>query len=133
MTMLGIRTRRSLVYFLQLVLQVTLLQWSMQVAQAVPAAAGAMHECVHAQAAGAPDAKSVVVDPEAKPHGDCCADHMSLDCQYHCAAGGFAFLSQMTAVSTPQTTVDRFAEPGRLPDAVSVGSLYRPPRLFLPV
>ena len=133
MTMLGIRTRRSLVYFLQLVLQVTLLQWSMQVAQAVPAAVGAMHECVHAQAAGAPDAKSVVVDSEAKPHDDCCAGHMSLDCQYHCSAGGFAFLSQMTAVSAPQTAVDRFAEPGRLPDAVSIGSLYRPPRLFFSV
>ncbi len=133
MTMLGIRTRRSLVYFLQLVLQVTLLQWSMQVAQAVPAAAGAMHDCVHALAVGTPGVEPKIVDSDAKPHGDCCAGHMGLDCQYHCSAGGFAFLIPVTAASAPQAAAARFAEPGRLPDAVSVGSLYRPPRLFLPV
>ncbi len=120
------RTRTFIVHLLLVVLQLTLLQWSMQVSAALPAdGVAAVRECETAPA--------VERSAEWKEVGqhECCSAHMELDCQYHCSAGSFAFLHAGNAGLLTGAQPSAMPAAERLPDSTVATSLYRPPRTFI--
>ncbi len=116
------------VHVLLVILQLTLLQWSMQLAQAVPVGSEAFQaDCLaHATAAVQEQTGDSVM-----PADDCCADHMGLGCQYHCSAGAFAFLSVFPVPDQIFPEARDLPSLQSFPNALVVRSLYRPPRHIL--
>ncbi len=117
-------TGKILVHILLLVLQLTLLQWSMQEVLALPNVPGQTHDCLH----------DTGTEPTGSPSlstRHCCPDRMSLDCQYHCSAGGFGFLVSATASLSVSLDRAAFAEPEAHPDILTLRNLFRPPRRLL--
>ncbi len=128
--MKGTRANKPLIHLLLIVLQLTMLQWSMQVVAAVPGDAD-----MHMAACDTPHhgMESGLSDRGGRDQHDCCAGHMSLDCQYHCSAGGFAFLGQAATRLVPPSNSRFPVNFITVPDSVSARTLFRPPRHFLAV
>jgi len=116
----GYRAKPLLTHLLLFLLQITLLQWSMQAVASLPATADTCHAAHAAPETG---------QAQGADH-DCCADHMSLDCQYHCSVGGFAFLGQAAHHPAPSAADFFTLRLITIPDPVSARTLYRPPRQF---
>jgi len=124
------RSGKSLIYLLLIVLQLTLLQGGMQAVAAVPGN-GEVHTVVC-------DTHHDPVDGtqgelHAAEQHDCCTGHMSLDCQYHCSAGGFAFVGQVPISNWPSPVTHFHCIQITVPDPVSARTLFRPPRHVLVV
>ena len=126
----GTRVNKPLIHLLLIVLQLTMLQWSMQVNAAVPGNTETHMAACDASHANAEDGVSALRSGD---RHDCCNGHMSLDCQYHCAAGAFAFVGQAdgTPVPSPDSTFP--VSFTTVPDSVSARTLFRPPRRLLAV
>ncbi len=119
------RTRTFIVHLLLVTLQLTLLQWSMQVAAATAVAQA--RECETAVILpGEPAAASQVVAA-----GECCPDHMSLDCQYHCSAGAFAFVQASANGHMPAPHRSQQTRVASFVDSPLAADLYRPPRTYI--
>ena len=123
--MKGTRANKPLIHLLLIVLQLTMLQWSMQVIAAVPGDAD-----MHMAACDSPHhgVENGLSDRGGRDRHDCCTGHMSLDCQYHCSAGGFAFLGQAAASRVPPVDTSFPVNFITVPDSVSARTLFRPPR-----
>lgn len=120
----GYRAKALLTHLLLFMLQLTLLQWSMQAVGSVLAAADTHAVTCHTDHT-APEAGQA----QGADH-DCCADHMNLDCQYHCTVGGFAFLGQALQQPGPSASDFFSLRLTTIPDPVSARTLFRPPRQF---
>lgn len=114
-----------LVHILLVLLQLTVLQWQMQVAQAMPSAGSEpMADCLMQGHGGTQAGAS----GSAAQMDDCCSGYMSLACQYHCSVGGFAFLSALPIGTQPVLMAPDFPHAQTSPETLVVGSLFRPPR-----
>jgi len=122
------RIKRRVVHVLLVILQFTLLQWHMQLAQATPAGQGAlMADCLMESQA---DTATPAGNPPAHMD-DCCSGQMALDCQYHCSAGVFLFVSVLPAVTRLLPVAHDLPELRTSPETLVVRAHFRPPRDIL--